>query len=179
MKKIFLAIFFLALCILSARPALAQSNYILEVNKQTQAFGGTQGANLGEPRDPRLVVAYVIQALLGLLGVLFLGYTLYAGFLILTSRGEEDKITKGKETLKTAVIGVLIVMSAYSITLIGARIASGGRSQYDEAFRDDVGDAGTRDPGAALREGGEFFGGRGELQVNEDPGEFIREDPLD
>ena len=92
------------------------------INEQNSAFSGEKGADLGETKDPREIVALVIKSLLGLVGTLFLGYTIFAGYMIMTSGGDEEKIKKGKDTLKTAVIGVLITLSAYAITLIVARI---------------------------------------------------------
>ena|SRR3989338_4959992 len=86
-----------------------------ELREQTGAFTGKQGAGLGAAQDPRAVAAKLIRNALGFVGILFLAYTVYAGFLILTSHGEEEKITQGKKTLRTAVIGVLISLSAYSI----------------------------------------------------------------
>lgn len=86
-----------------------------ELQKQSGAFTGAQGAGLGKAQDPRAVVAKLIRNALGFVGILFVAYTVYAGFLILTSHGEEEKIMAGKKTLRTAVIGVLISLSAYSI----------------------------------------------------------------
>ena len=109
-------IFFIAIavCLLfigSVRAAGFQD----ELREQTGAFTGNQGAGLGAAQDPRAVVARLIRNALGLVGILFVAYAVYAGFLILTSHGEEEKITRGKKTLRTAVIGVLISLSAYSI----------------------------------------------------------------
>ncbi len=86
-----------------------------EIQKQSAAFAGSQGANFGAAQDPRVVVALVVNLLLGLVGTLFLVYMVYAGFVILTSRGEEDKISKAKSTIQTCIIGVLIILMAYGI----------------------------------------------------------------
>ena len=96
-------------------PVSAAGTFADELSQQTGAFAGTQGASLGTPNDPRLVVAKIIRSLLTVVGILFLVYTLYAGYLILTSRGDEQKIEKGKSTLRTAIIGVIVTLSAYTI----------------------------------------------------------------
>lgn len=98
--------------VLTTTPAFA---FQQELNQQTQAFAGSKGADFGEGKDPRIVITQIINVVLTLVGVLFLGYTIYAGYMILSSGGEEEKINKGKSTLRYAVIGVIVTLSAYSI----------------------------------------------------------------
>jgi len=62
------------------------------------------------------LVAIVIQAFLGLLGIIFLVLILYAGYNWMIARGEEEKVTKAKDTLTRAVIGLIIVVGAYAIS---------------------------------------------------------------
>jgi hypothetical protein len=100
-----------------------------DLTKQSSAFGGKQGGNLGKPKDPRLIVAGVINSLLGLLGTLALGYAVYGGATIMMSGGAEDKVTKGKNILKNTVIGLFIILSAYSITRLAVRVASGNKAE--------------------------------------------------
>jgi hypothetical protein len=62
------------------------------------------------------IVAAVIKALLGLLGIIFLVLIIYAGFEWMTAQGDEEKVTKAKDTLTRAIIGLVIIIAAYSIT---------------------------------------------------------------
>lgn len=79
--------------------------------------GGTRGATL------EAEVGDIIAAVLGLLGTIFLVLTIYAGILWMTAIGDEGKIDKAKEILTSAVIGLAIVVSAYTITyFVGSRI---------------------------------------------------------
>lgn len=57
------------------------------------------------------VVAYLLL-FIGIVGVL---YIIYAGFNILTSGGEEDKVKKSKTTIFHVFIGLLLIFLAYSI----------------------------------------------------------------
>ena len=66
--------------------------------------------------SPIATAGKVIQVLLGLLGVVAVGLIIYGGFLWMTSLGSEDKINKAKRLLKNAVIGLIIVLSAWGIT---------------------------------------------------------------
>ena len=87
-----------------------------EVNKQTQAFTGTKGADLGRVSDIRIVIASTIQKFLVVLGTLFLVYMIYAGYLILTSAGIEERVEKGKSILRNAIIGLIIILFSYAAT---------------------------------------------------------------
>jgi len=61
-------------------------------------------------------IAELIKVALQFLGIIFLVLILYAGFLWLTSAGSEDKISKAKKIMTAAVIGLAIVLAAYTIT---------------------------------------------------------------
>lgn len=96
-----------------------------EIQRQLGAAAGSQGANLGQPSDPRYIAAIIIRAVLGLLGTIFLVLTIYAGFLWMTSAGSEEKVSKAKKLLFDGVIGMAIILAAYSITWLVFRVALG------------------------------------------------------
>lgn len=98
-------------------PSIAYAVDDTELGQQMNAFAGEQGANLGAPTDPRLVVASIIRVFLTVIGTLFVAYTVYAGYMIMTSGGQEEKIKKGKDTLRNSIIGIVVTLSAYAITL--------------------------------------------------------------
>jgi len=58
----------------------------------------------------------IIGVVLSFVGVLFLILIIYAGLLWMTAQGNEQKITKAKDLLVNAVIGLIIVFAAYAIT---------------------------------------------------------------
>lgn len=66
-------------------------------------------------RDIRIVVASIVNILLGLLGVFFVILLVVAGWRYLTAQGEPDKTKKAIGTITSAVIGLAIVLSAYII----------------------------------------------------------------
>lgn len=66
--------------------------------------------------DLMAVVSKVINSVLGLLGVIFLVLTIYGGFLWMTARGNEQQVEKARETIVMAIIGIIIVLVAYSIS---------------------------------------------------------------
>ncbi|NCU44220.1 hypothetical protein EOM71_00895 [Candidatus Falkowbacteria bacterium] len=66
-------------------------------------------------QDPRVTAARIIQIALGFLGTLAVILIIYAGFLWMTSEGNTDKLQKAKGILKSAAIGLLIILSAFAI----------------------------------------------------------------
>jgi hypothetical protein len=72
-------------------------------------------ANLGAATPLPIIIGNVVRIFIGLLGIIFVLLTIYAGYLYLTAQGEEDKVTHAKETLQRGVIGLVIIMTAYTI----------------------------------------------------------------
>ncbi len=62
------------------------------------------------------VIANLVQALLGLTGIIFVVMTVYAGILYMTAAGDDTKVKKAKGLLVKALIGLIIIASAYTIT---------------------------------------------------------------
>lgn len=94
----------------SMDPALSQ-----EIYKQMESAGVPSGLAM---KDPRVVVARFVNVFLGLLSIIFLGYTVYAGYLWMTAGGEEEKTTQAKAHLRNGIIGLAIILSALGITLL-------------------------------------------------------------
>ncbi len=69
-------------------------------------------------------VGKIIRSVLAYVGTIFLALTVYAGILWMTAQGNDDQIGKAIKILKSAMIGLFITMSAYSISAIALAIAS-------------------------------------------------------
>ncbi len=84
----------------------APQDFGVEEVGQTISLSGT---------DIRIIIGKIIRAILGLLAIIVLGITLYAGFLIMTSGGNEDSIARGRKMLGNAVVGLIIIFSSLAI----------------------------------------------------------------
>jgi hypothetical protein len=62
------------------------------------------------------IIETLISALLGLLGVIFLILIIYAGYSWMMAQGDEEKVTKAKDTITRAIVGLIIIVAAYAIT---------------------------------------------------------------
>jgi len=76
----------------------------------------TAGAAKLQKTDIKVVVGQVLKNVLIYLGIALLLLMVYGGVLWMISAGEEDKIKKAKQIITAAVVGVLIVVLAYTIT---------------------------------------------------------------
>lgn len=56
-----------------------------------------------------------VSAFLGLLGIIFVGLIIYAGYNWMTASGEADKVEKAKKIISRAITGLIITVSAYAI----------------------------------------------------------------
>lgn len=93
-------------------------------NQQGFGNGGEISKTFGEtsdPKDPREIIGNVIKIVLGLIGIIFVCLLVYAGFTWMTANGEEEKVSKAKETISRAIIGLIIILSAYGVTLFVMR----------------------------------------------------------
>ncbi len=55
------------------------------------------------------------RSFFGIVGVIAFGFFVYGGFLWVTSFGMEERITQGKQTLVAAILGMIILFSAYLV----------------------------------------------------------------
>ena len=90
------------------------------------------GTGLSNALDIRIIIARIIRIALGFLGIIAVGLVMYAGFLWMTSGGNEEKIEQAKKILQNAVIGLIIILISFAIVsfilnlLIGA--TTGGQN---------------------------------------------------
>jgi amino acid transporter len=68
-------------------------------------------------------IGSMIGIVLSFVGVIFLILMIYAGISWMTASGNQEKVTKAKELIINAIIGLIIVLAAYAITaFIGNRL---------------------------------------------------------
>ena len=72
------------------------------------------------------IIARLIRAILGVSGSIALLMFVWGGFLWLTSAGETKRVTQGKETLKWASLGLVVILFAYTmVQVVIAALTSG------------------------------------------------------
>ena len=91
----------------------------VEIAQASQFSGGLQNTagnvpNLGKA-TPQSFAATLIKSLIIFVGVIFMIVFIYGGTLYMFSQGDPKKVQKAKGLLITAIIGLAIVLMAYTI----------------------------------------------------------------
>ncbi len=63
-----------------------------------------------------VIIARVIQIVLSFLGITFIILMITAGFRWMTAQGNEELVTQAQDTIRAAIIGLIVVLAAYAIT---------------------------------------------------------------
>ncbi len=88
----------------------------MTVNSALNQLDQTVGPTGVSQRSLPEYVGVIIKGALGAVGLVFFCLMVYGGLLWVTSRGNDDQVTKGKDTITAAMIGLAVVISAYAIT---------------------------------------------------------------
>ncbi len=93
------------------------------------------GENLGLGQASlTIIIARIIRAMFGLLGIAAVGYMVYGGTIWMTAGGDPSKVDEAKKIMLNAVIGMAIMLMAFAIVsfiisaLVGATTGSGSGS---------------------------------------------------
>ena len=96
------------------------------------------------------IIVNIINIFLGLLGILAVSLILYGGFLWMTSQGNSDQVTKAKQLIISAIIGLVIILSSYAI----ASYIIGSLSEATGITESDINTSTTDSPGSGDPDGG-------------------------
>lgn len=109
MKKYFffvLPIFLISIFLFNVAPASAQYGLNETVAKTSYDKSAT----------PTSIVNTVINTALSLVFLVFFVLVFYAGIRWMTAQGNEEHVTKAKNILEAAIIGLVVISAAYAIT---------------------------------------------------------------
>jgi len=83
-----------------------------------KGYGGKNATAIPEgiPREIPGTIGKIVGAGLAFIGVLFLILMIYGGFTWMLALGNEQEVTRAKDLIYSAVIGLVIVLAAYAIT---------------------------------------------------------------
>jgi hypothetical protein len=113
----FFLIIFLLLLVFSPLSVLRAYSFIGSSGlDETGEQSGTQEI-LGNYTDNfPMFIGRIINIALGFLGVIFLGLSIYGGFIWMMAKGDSAQIEKAQNIIKNSIIGLVIVVAAYAIT---------------------------------------------------------------
>lgn len=67
------------------------------------------------PTDPLAFAAKIYSVGLGVIGAVALVFIMYGGYIILSSRGDQLALAKGKSYIVSAVIGLVLAVAGYAL----------------------------------------------------------------
>ena len=71
------------------------------------------------------IVLNIVDDLLQLIGYTTVGYIMYGGFLMMTSNGAPDKAARGRKTIMSAAIGLVIALASVAlVNFISSKIGA-------------------------------------------------------
>jgi hypothetical protein len=75
--------------------------------------------------DVWLIVAAVLEILLRIAALAAIGFIIYGGFEYLTSQAEPDKVTRARQTIISALVGLVIaILAATVINFIASSVST-------------------------------------------------------
>jgi uncharacterized YccA/Bax inhibitor family protein len=106
--------------------AAEQSEVTGDAIKQIEAAAGVAELGTAEGQVPvALVIVEIIRRVLTWVGIIFIAMVFYGGYLMASAGGVDEQIEKGRKIIIAAVVGIIIVLLSYSITMfIGSRVGS-------------------------------------------------------
>lgn len=66
---------------------------------------------------PEFYIGLALNLLFSLVGIILIGLIIYSGIVWMTARGDEAKVTKAKDTLTEAIIGLLFILGGYALSI--------------------------------------------------------------
>lgn len=104
---VFFGLALIAFFIILTPSVLANSNLDLGVDAASRiGLGGV---------DLKTLIVRLVRIVLGFVGLLAVIMILYGGYTFMTAGGNQDKVEKAKKILRNASIGLLIIITAFSI----------------------------------------------------------------
>ena len=85
-------------------------------NGPLNTVGNASGFNTAQ-RSIEPIAGTIISVFLSLLGVVFLILMIYGGYMWMSAAGNDDKVSKAQSLIKSAVLGLIVVVAAYAITI--------------------------------------------------------------
>jgi len=92
-------------------------------NMVNAAYGGGTAVAVDQNTFLNSLIT-IINVLLTFVGVVFFLLLIYAGFLWMTARGNEEQVKKAKELMKQIIIGLIIIISSRLVTELILSIVS-------------------------------------------------------
>lgn len=93
----------------------APSNLGAMLNQAAGAEGAGYDTSVSGESALARTAGIIVRAFISLIGIIFISYTIYGGFLWMTAAGKEEQITKAKNIIRDGIIGIIVILGAAAI----------------------------------------------------------------
>lgn len=115
LKGSFMILFLLLLIqTANAQDQILEGSVTDEIENQTQSMA--EAAKINPSAEVGPIMETVIKAFLSMMGIVFLVLLVVAGFHWMMADGDDKKVGDAKNSIKTAIIGLAVMVTAYAIT---------------------------------------------------------------
>lgn len=97
--------------------ALAQISNT-KITDRLKNTGTSAGFSSADETTLATIIGRVVNTALSFLGIIFIILIILGGYQWMTAGGNEDQVTQAKGRIKNAIIGLIVVISAWSIWLL-------------------------------------------------------------
>ncbi len=80
------------------------------------AIGTAINPNVNQANSLPVLIGRIINGVLGVLGIILVVLIIQAGIMYMTAAGDPAKVDKAKKMITQAVVGMIIIVLAYSIS---------------------------------------------------------------
>lgn len=117
-KSILFLVFFVLFFSQMTGPVQADNLDGQEGFKNSSEIASAYGGKIQEGKNDVLTIsARLINATLGLLGIIFTALMVSAGYKYMTAQGNQDKVEEAIKQIRFAVIGLVIILASWGITI--------------------------------------------------------------
>lgn len=102
------------------KPAQADSALLATQGLLQQSAAPAYGSTA--PKDIKIIALKILATILSFLAILTLALLLFAGFKYMTSGGDESKIKEAMGQIKALIVGLIIILSSWGITMYVLRV---------------------------------------------------------
>lgn len=104
-----------------AMPAMAQvttgqPGQDVFTNLNATGLGGSSADAASAGKKLPILIGNIIKTVMAILGIIVVVLIVFAGFQWMTARGDSGVIDTAKDTIRNAVIGLILIFLAYAIT---------------------------------------------------------------
>lgn len=114
-KKFIVTFLFLSLGLFFISFAIQVQADMTGVLDSLAGGAGYNTANVGDTYFAE-IIGSLIAKVLEIIGIVFLAYMIYGGWIWMKAKGNEEQVTRARNIITNSTIGLLIILTAYLVT---------------------------------------------------------------